>query len=71
VLAERAHKPGRSGVGQRALAKMSGYDLIVTVTLGSLVAAIPITSGLVFVDGLAALVTFFALQELTSSSAPV
>lgn len=50
---------------------MSGYDLIVTVTLGSLVAAIPITSGLVFVDGLAALVTFFALQELTSSSAPV
>ena len=52
-------------VGARALAKMSGYDLIVTVALGSLVATIPITESLSFADGGAALVTFLVLQEFT------
>lgn len=53
-------------VGQRALAKMSAYDLIVTVTLGSLVASIPLQKSLSLTEGLAALLTFLALQQITS-----
>jgi uncharacterized membrane protein YcaP (DUF421 family) len=52
-------------VGQRALAKMSAYDAIVTVAIGSLVAAIPLTKTVSIVDGAAAIVTYLALQELT------
>src|SRR5919204_1500807 len=52
-------------IGERALAKMSAYDLIVTVALGSLVAAIPLTSNITVVDGVAAIGTYLALQELT------
>ncbi len=51
--------------GAQALAKMSGYDLIVTVALGSLVAAVPLTQGITVLDGVAALTTFLGLQELT------
>ncbi|MFL5575555.1 MAG: DUF421 domain-containing protein [Gemmatimonadaceae bacterium] len=51
--------------GERALAKMSGYDLIVTVALGSLVASIPLTSAISVADGAAAIVTFLVLQEVT------
>jgi uncharacterized membrane protein YcaP (DUF421 family) len=53
-------------VGQRALAKMSAYDLIVTVTLCSLVASIPLQKSLSLTEGLTAIVTFLALQQLTS-----
>lgn len=53
-------------VGQRALAKMSAYDLIVTVALGSMVASIPLTGSISIVDGLVAISTYLVLQELTS-----
>jgi uncharacterized membrane protein YcaP (DUF421 family) len=52
-------------VGQRALAKMSAYDAIVTVAIGSLVAAIPLTKNVSIIDGAAAIVTYLGLQELT------
>src|SRR5919204_1516165 len=52
-------------LGEQALAKMSAYDLIVTVALGSLVATIPISSGITVVDGLAAIGTYLILQEGT------
>ena len=51
--------------GSKALAKMSGYDLIISVAIGSLVAAIPITTGLALSDGVAAAVTLLVLQEVT------
>src|ERR671939_474506 len=52
-------------LGEQALAKMSAYDLIVTVALGSLVAGIPLTEGITVVDGLAAIGTYLVLQEVT------
>jgi uncharacterized membrane protein YcaP (DUF421 family) len=52
-------------VGARALAKMSAYDIIVTVALGSLVATVPLTTSISLADGIAVLVTFLGLQELT------
>lgn len=51
-------------VGEQALAQMTAYDFIVTITLGSLVAGIPLTHDLSLVDGLVAIVAFVALQEL-------
>jgi len=51
--------------GQKALAKMSGYDLIVTVALGSIVAALPLTTSVSIADAIAAAVTFLGLQQLT------
>lgn len=51
--------------GSKALAKMSGYDLIISVAIGSLVAAIPITTGLALADGVAAAITLLLLQEVT------
>jgi len=51
--------------GSQALAKMSAYDLVVTITLGSLVANIALTSSFSISDGLAAILTFLILQELT------
>jgi uncharacterized membrane protein YcaP (DUF421 family) len=50
-------------VGQQALAKMSGYDVVVTVTLGSIVASVAVTKGITVSEGLAALVTLLVLQE--------
>ena len=52
-------------LGEQALAKMSAYDLIVTVALGSLVATIPLSTGITVVDGLAAIATYLILQEAT------
>lgn len=52
-------------IGARALAKMSAYDLIVTVALGSLVASIPLSTAITVSDGIAAIVVFLGLQELT------
>ena len=51
--------------GAKSLAKMSGYDLIISVAIGSLVAAIPITTGLALSDGIAAALTYLVLQEIT------
>lgn len=52
-------------IGARALAKMSAYDLVVSIALGSLVAAIPLSTTLTLSDGVAAILTFLGLQELT------
>jgi uncharacterized membrane protein YcaP (DUF421 family) len=51
--------------GQKSLAKMSGYDMIVTVALGSLVAALPLTRSVSLADAIAAAVTFLTLQQIT------
>jgi uncharacterized membrane protein YcaP (DUF421 family) len=52
-------------VGQQAMAKMSGYDLVATVTFGSIVAAIPLLRVTTFSEATAALLAFVALQEIT------
>ncbi len=49
-------------VGQIALAKMSGYDIVFTVTLGSLVATVVLTRTLTVSEAIAAFVTLLALQ---------
>ena len=51
--------------GEKALAKMSGYDMIVTVALGSLVAALPLTTSVSLTDAIVAAVTFLTLQQIT------
>jgi uncharacterized membrane protein YcaP (DUF421 family) len=51
--------------GEKALAKMSGYDMIVTVALGSLVAALPLTTSVSLTDAIAAALTFLTLQQIT------
>jgi uncharacterized membrane protein YcaP (DUF421 family) len=51
--------------GERALAQMSGYDLIVTVAIGSLAATIPVTTDVSVSEGGAAIVTLLVLQEVT------
>lgn len=51
-------------LGERALAKMSAYDLVVTVALGSMLAAIPLQTSVSLIDGLAAIFTLLVLQHL-------
>jgi uncharacterized membrane protein YcaP (DUF421 family) len=51
--------------GEKALAKMSGYDMIVTVALGSIVAALPLTTSVSLTDAIAAAATFLVLQQIT------
>lgn len=51
--------------GEKALAKMSGFDLIVTVALGSLVASIPVTTSISIADGVAVIIAYLVLQEVT------
>jgi uncharacterized membrane protein YcaP (DUF421 family) len=50
--------------GEKALAKMSGYDMIVTVALGSIVATLPLTTSVSVTDAVAAAATFLGLQQL-------
>jgi len=50
--------------GQRALAKMSGFDIVFTVTLGSVVATAAISREVPVVNAIAALITFLVLQEI-------
>jgi uncharacterized membrane protein YcaP (DUF421 family) len=52
-------------VGQQALAKMSGFDVVFTVTLGSVVASVAILRDISVSEGVAALATLLALQEIT------
>jgi hypothetical protein len=42
-------------IGEQALAKMSAYDVIVTVALGSLLVSIPLGSGITLTDGITAI----------------
>jgi uncharacterized membrane protein YcaP (DUF421 family) len=50
-------------IGEQALAKMSAYDMIVTIALGSLLVSIPLGTGVTLADGLAAIATVLLLQE--------
>jgi uncharacterized membrane protein YcaP (DUF421 family) len=52
-------------VGQQALAKMSGFDVVFTVTLGSVVATVAVTRDITVSEGVAALATLLFLQEVT------
>ena len=52
-------------VGQQALAKMSGFDVVFAVTLGSVVGTVVITRDVPIVEAIAALVTLLGMQELT------
>jgi uncharacterized membrane protein YcaP (DUF421 family) len=52
-------------VGQQALARMSGFDVVFTVTLGSVVASVAIFREISVSEGLAALATLLVLQEIT------
>jgi uncharacterized membrane protein YcaP (DUF421 family) len=50
--------------GEKALAKMSDYDMIVTVALGSVVATLPLTTSVSITDAIAAALTFLGLQQV-------
>ncbi len=50
-------------VGQQALAKMSGFDVVFTVTLGSVIASVVVFREIAVLEGVAALLTLLTLQE--------
>lgn len=50
--------------GEQALAKMSGYDMIVTITIGSIIATVAVSRDIAILEGVAALATLLLLQEL-------
>jgi uncharacterized membrane protein YcaP (DUF421 family) len=53
--------------GKRTLAKMNAFDLVVTVALGSTLAAILLTPEVVLFEGLAALFLLIALQYVIAT----
>src|SRR4051812_30666258 len=50
-------------VGAQAIATMSGYDMVATVTFGSIVATVAVTRGVTISEAIASLLTLIALQE--------
>lgn len=50
-------------VGEQALAKMSGYDMIVTITIGSVIATVAVSRDISVTEGIAALAMLLFLQE--------
>jgi uncharacterized membrane protein YcaP (DUF421 family) len=50
--------------GQQALGKMSGFDIVFTVTMGSVIATVAVDRNVRLVDAIAALVTMLLLQEI-------
>ena len=52
-------------VGEQALAKMSAYDILVTIALGSVLVSIPFSEHVSLVDGVAVIATLLVLQETT------
>ena len=52
-------------VGQQALAKMSGFDVVFAVTLGSVVGTVVISREIPIAEAIAALVTLLGMQEIT------
>jgi uncharacterized membrane protein YcaP (DUF421 family) len=50
--------------GAQALAKMSAYDLVITIALGSIVATVPLSDGATLADGVAVIVTYLTLQAV-------
>ena len=55
--------------GKRTLSKMNAFDLIVTVALGSTLAAVLLDTSVPLVDGIAALFLLILLQFLVTSVA--
>jgi uncharacterized membrane protein YcaP (DUF421 family) len=51
-------------VGPQSLAKMSGFDVVFTVTMGSVIATVVVSRDVTLSQGIAALVTMLALQEI-------
>jgi uncharacterized membrane protein YcaP (DUF421 family) len=51
--------------GPQALTKMSAFDLVITIALGSIVATIPLGSGVSLADGAAIIITYLLLQAAT------
>jgi len=51
-------------LGQEALAKMSGFDVVATIMVGSIVGNLVVGERNAILDAVAALVTIFALQQL-------
>jgi uncharacterized membrane protein YcaP (DUF421 family) len=56
-------------ISEQALAKMSAYDMIVTVALGSILVATPFIAGATLVDGPAVMVTILSLQIIRLATA--
>lgn len=52
-------------LGAEALAKMSAYDLVVTIALGSIVATVPLSPDVSLADGAAVVLTYLLLQTAT------
>jgi len=52
-------------VGQQALAKMSGFDVVFAVTLGSVIGTVVISREIPIAEAITALLTLLGLQELT------
>lgn len=50
-------------VGPQALAKMSPFDMVFTVTLGSMMGAVALTKSITISEAATAIVTMLALQE--------
>jgi uncharacterized membrane protein YcaP (DUF421 family) len=50
--------------GAQALGKMSAYNLVITIALGSIVATIPLGTGVTLADGVALIVIYLGLQRL-------
>ncbi|QBQ55757.1 DUF421 domain-containing protein [Nitrosococcus wardiae] len=53
--------------GKRTLAKMTAFDFVVTVALGSILANIALSKNTVFLEGITALVVLIGAQYLISS----
>jgi hypothetical protein len=56
-------------ISEQALAKMSAYDMIVTVALGSILVAIPLIAGATLVDGPTVMVRPLSLQIIRLATA--
>ena len=52
--------------GSRSLAKMSAYDMVVTIALGSLIATIPLSRDTTLADGFVVIATYLVLQRVLS-----
>jgi uncharacterized membrane protein YcaP (DUF421 family) len=52
-------------VGQQALAKMSGFDVVFAVTLGSVIGTVVISRDVPVAEAVAAIVTLLGVQEVT------
>jgi uncharacterized membrane protein YcaP (DUF421 family) len=51
-------------VGSQAIAKMSAYDMIATVTFGSIVSTVAVTRGVTIAEAVTAMLTLIVLQEV-------